>query len=348
MKTSRLILYIVLCVALGVALGILCWAESSLRGAAAAAAREGFQTQDTELTAPFIILYDQEPEKALPVADTASSAIPKTIWTFWEGPENRVVSYCIDSWKYYNPDYEVVVLNKANYRQYVGAGIAGKTDVDALRHSGDGLARYSDYVRCMVLSTHGGIWIDSSIICHAPLAWVHAYQQRTGAEFVGYYIHKGTYAEFRAYSPMIENWFFACVPGCTFMRDWSTEFFKTDDFARIDDYLDSVRAAGTHFNNMPNIGSPDYLTMHIAGQHVLQRAKDAPKYRLCLFSACDGPFKYLHDVDWDVATAVNRLMSEPTRSEYFGCTLVKLRSIERNTLEQYDDAQKRRAFSNLA
>jgi len=299
---------------------------------------------------PFITLYDQE-RAELDVfgsfgsdgsAAAEESPIPRILWTFWEGPENHVVQYCIASWKYYNPDYEVVVLNKRNYRDYLGSSAV---DVDALRHSGDGMARYSDYVRCLVLSNHGGIWIDSSVICHAPFDWVHVCQQRTGAEFVGYYIHKGTFPEFRSYSPMVESWFFACVPGSVFMRDWTTEFLRTNDFPTIGGYLDNVKAGGTHFNNMANIGSPDYLTIHISGQKVLQDAKDAPRYRLSLFSACAGPFLYLHRVNWDVATAVHQLMNEPTRSEYFQCAFVKLRSIERNTLEQYDDAQKRRAFS---
>ena len=47
-----------------------------------------------------------------------SSKIPKTIWTFWEGPESELVNQCIQSWKRYNPDYTVVVLNKKNYKKY--------------------------------------------------------------------------------------------------------------------------------------------------------------------------------------------------------------------------------------
>ena len=86
---------------------------------------------------PFITLYDQE-RAELDVfgsfgsdgsAAAEESPIPRILWTFWEGPENHVVQYCIASWKYYNPDYEVVVLNKRNYRDYLGSSAV---DVDAL------------------------------------------------------------------------------------------------------------------------------------------------------------------------------------------------------------------------
>jgi len=358
MTTQGWILYMSLMVILLVgALMVLYYVEMAYRGGREGFAGEKDANPDADADAdpgpgPFITLYDQERAELDMFGSEGSKGsaaevkdhgpIPRILWTFWEGPENHVVKYCIASWKYYNPDYEVVVLNKRNYRNYIGSSAV---DVDALRHSGDGMARYSDYVRCLVLSAHGGIWIDSSVICHAPFDWVHACQQRTGAEFVGYYIHKGTFHEFRSYSPMVENWFFACVPGSVFMRDWTAEFFRTNEFPTITGYLDNVKAGGTHFNNMANIGAPDYLTMHIAGQKVLQDARDAPRYRLSLFSACACPFLYLHRVNWDVATAVHQLMNEPTRSEYFQCAFVKLRSIERSTLEQYDDAQKRRAFS---
>jgi hypothetical protein len=291
-----------------------------------------------------------------------SSKIPKIIWTFWsddrrsstlgsddrrsEGPENSVVKSCIDSWKKHNPDYEIHVLTKKNYKKYIYGVPDLDIEIEKMKHSGDFVARFADYVRCIVLSQQGGFWIDASIICHAPLSWVHATQNKTGAEFVGYYIHKGTYLEYTQTSPMIENWFFACVPGSLFMQDWCEEFFRTDEYATIAEYLDNVKEQGVHFNNIHNLASPEYLTMHISAQKVLQRPTDDHKYNLYLFSCCSGPFAYLHDHDWNSAVAVHQLVDAATCENYYKYPLIKLRGSERTILEQYDDSIRQRAFAD--
>lgn len=334
---------------------------------------------------PAIRVYDQEASEFLfekeailgqeSIDDLRESNIPNIIWTFWEGPENKVVQLCIDSWKHYNPGYQVIVLNKSNYMRYTD----GSVDVDALRHSADFVARYADYVRCLVLAHNGGFWLDSSIICHHPFTWVHAAQQATDAEFIGYYIDTGTHPEFLSYSPMVENWFFACVPGSPFMQDWCREFVRTQEFATISDYLANVKSQGIHFNKVDSIGGGEYLTMHIAAQKILQdhhrtTMMPTPKsvatlsnletpledlstlnpslsssvYNLCFFSACAGPFSHLHRTGWDIPTAVNQLVQEDTRQEYYQCPLIKLRGSERTAMDQYEDSQKRRAFSHLS
>lgn len=100
-----------------------------------------------------------------------TSKIPNIIWAFWEGEPNKFVNKCIDSWKYYNPNYTVNILNKNNYSKYVDV------DISKIKHSSDHLARYSVYVRSCILSKHGGIWIDASIICHSPFSWIHGVQK---------------------------------------------------------------------------------------------------------------------------------------------------------------------------
>jgi mannosyltransferase OCH1-like enzyme len=275
-----------------------------------------------------------------------SSKIPNIIWTFWEGPQNNVVKLCIDSWKKHNPDYEIYILTKKNYKKYIYSVADLDIDIEKMKHSGDFVARFADYVRCIVLSQHGGFWIDASIICHAPLSWVHATQNKTGAELIGYYIHKGTYLEFMQTSPMIENWFFACVPGSLFMQDWCEEFFRTDEYDTIKEYLDDVKEQGVHFNNIHNLASPEYLTMHISAQKILQQPTDGHQYNLYLFSCCAGPFAYLHDHDWNSAVAVHELVNTTTYENYYKYPLIKLRGSERTVLEQYDDSSRQRAFDN--
>jgi mannosyltransferase OCH1-like enzyme len=83
----------------------------------------------------------------------------------------EVVEKCVESWKFYNPSYKVVILNKSNCRHYID------DDIDSIKHGKDSMARFSDYVRLCVLAKYGGFWIDASIICHHPFTWLHGVQK---------------------------------------------------------------------------------------------------------------------------------------------------------------------------
>jgi len=265
------------------------------------------------------------------------SKIPNRIWMFWEGPMNPVVEYCVASWKAYHPGYEVVLLNKTNCHEYLDV------DIRSLRHAEESITRFSDFLRCLILSKHGGFWVDASIICHAPVSWVHAVQNTFQVELVGYY-HGSTDAEFLSYSPIIENWFFACVPGSAFMRDWCAEFLRFNDYATVEDYLKSLRD-DDHIQFV-NLQYLDYLTMHAAAQKVFQSHRDM--YRMYLFCANCGPFKYLDEVGWgDTVRAVDHITGETTAKNYQNYTMVKLCNDQRRELLTRDDATMRRAFSHF-
>ena len=263
--------------------------------------------------------------------------IPNRIWMFWDGDvaSNRVVSLCIDSWKHYNPTYDLVVLNKSNYRTYVDV------DVGSLRHAGDDITRFSDFLRCLVLSKHGGIWVDASIICHAPVGWVHAIQTTHQVELVGYY-NGSTDTSMLHSSPVIENWFFACVPNSKFMTDWCTEFLRFNEFDTVELYLADLRGQNVQFVNMMYL---EYLTMHASSQCAFQHHPDT--YRIYLFRCNDGPFKYLDDVGWKGVDAVQRLVDPETSASYHQYTMTKLCKNERTELLKRDDAEILRAFSHI-
>jgi len=260
------------------------------------------------------------------------SSIPNIIWTFWEGDNNIVVNKCIESWKYYNPGYDIRILNKSNYSRYIDVNI------DSIPHSKDFTARYSDYIRCLVLAKYGGFWIDASIICHHPFSWVHGVQNNTHAELVGYYIGDVLDNKY----PVIENWFFACVPGSVFMNDWSDEFLSTQNHKTIQNYLDHVDSQQI---NTSKVQSPEYLTMHISAQKILQKNSD--KYRLCLFKAESGPFYYLSQSNWDNEQAIKHLTDTNTCANYYKFTFIKLRGSDRHILEKYDTKTMDNAFSNI-
>lgn len=84
--------------------------------------------------------------------------IPKKIHYCWLSGEDfpELIKKCIDSWKRYLPDYEIIEWNTSNF------------DVDICQYTKEAFsakkwAFVSDYVRLHVLYYHGGIYLDSDI-----------------------------------------------------------------------------------------------------------------------------------------------------------------------------------------
>jgi len=242
--------------------------------------------------------------------------IPKTIWTFWDtDPVPELVQKCMDTWRKYNPDYKIVLLNKDNIKEYL-------PDVDILgMKMADNPQRISDLVRIHVLEKYGGIWADASIMMNGPIDFI---QSKKGYDLVAY--HLQGYMSIPE-SPVIENWFFAAPPRSAFMKKWKESFTKINDFETADDYVKSITDQGV---DISRIGGADYLTMHVAAQHVLQKqmTPDEVSKRLFLTKAEDGPYKYLYENDWKIPEAVTSLCNKKSSEP-----VIKFRGCERGYIE---------------
>jgi len=263
-----------------------------------------------------------------------TSKIPNIIWTFWDGELIDTVNKCIDSWKFYNPNYQINILNKSNYSQFIDENI------NSIKHSQDSIQRYSDYIRLAVLSKYGGIWIDASIICHHPFTWIHSIQNKLNVEMIGYYLNAFTEEKYKKISPVIESWFFACIPKSQFVNDWRDEFFSSKNFDSISNYLNDV----LYKENISTqkIKALNYLAIHVSAQKILQ--KNLNKYDICLFSASFGPYKYLEDTNWNNKESVKNLTNNKYK-EYYKHPFIKLRKSERKFIN--NNINKNNAFSHL-
>lgn len=265
----------------------------------------------------------------------SSSDIPNIIWGFWDGELTETVKTCVQSWKHYNPEYEVIILNKQNLPKYL-------PDVDfaTIVHAKDSNARFSDFVRLNILARYGGIYIDASTICHKPFSWLHAIQKKKGVDFIGYYLEKFTDPKYKEYSPVIESWFLASTPNSRFVVDWLKEFMRTNEYLTMDEYLENV----TNNNiSIQKIDIPNYLAIHVAAQTILQ--KNPQKYDIYLFPAESGPYKYLVDTNWTVKDAVDLLTNKDTNTKYFELPIIKMRGCERPHIDV--DPKRDNAFSHL-
>lgn len=259
------------------------------------------------------------------------SAIPNILWTFWHDDKAipQVVQTCIQSWKHYNPGYDVRLVTKENLNQYLS-----KKEIDILNtYRFDKPAHFSDQVRIRLLDAYGGFWMDASLLCTHSLDWVHAIQQAKQCEVVGYYI--GGMTTDPNY-PVLENWFLACTPNASVIRAWKNEMIRMMTFPSTKAYLEDVTKI--QHVNLQNIALRDYLSMHVAAQVVLQKHVKNPdelREKVFLLKAEDGPFKYLSMNNWDVEPAIQNLCTG--KDSMALPPLIKFRGSEREYLEKNSD-----------
>lgn len=245
---------------------------------------------------------------------SGTKSIPKVIWTYWASTEvPDSVQLCIDTWKFYNPHYDVIMLNRDNVSDYVDI------DIYAVRNVENDV-RASDILRLYLLQKHGGVWMDSTIICTKPLDWL---LEEDGNEFIGFFM--GSFTT-RDRFPVIENWFMACPSESNLIFLVWNEFMRIGDFNSIDDYVKDVRNSGIDFQNIPY---PEYLAMHIAFQKVLQTS-DPFAMRISDARGVDGPFRYLDENQWESQKALDQLCKD----ELLKTPLIKLRGAERDLVEE--------------
>lgn len=84
--------------------------------------------------------------------------IPKKIHYCWFGgnPLPLLAQKCIESWKKYLPDYEIIEWNESNYNVH-------KIPYISQAYKAKKYAFVSDYARVDILNEHGGVYFDTDV-----------------------------------------------------------------------------------------------------------------------------------------------------------------------------------------
>ncbi len=85
----------------------------------------------------------------------------KYIFSFWE-PEKGLYDYlklCINTWKKFMPDYEIVILNYKTLHNWIDKKI-----IDTKLFNYFSLPKQADVIRCLLLYKYGGIWFDTDTL----------------------------------------------------------------------------------------------------------------------------------------------------------------------------------------
>lgn len=230
-----------------------------------------FERKYIEANPDLLCIYDKFKDKK----------IPKIIWTFWNGDDNRYLEICRKTWIVHCKDYEINILTKENINKFVNI------DMFKLKHS-DNIARISDFIRLYILSKYGGIWLDAYTLLPRSLDWIYDID----SDFIAYYRDASTTKqEYKC----IENWFIACSPKNEFVTLWYNEFMRINDYNTIDDYVQFVKDQNV---DLQNINDYHYLTCYVSCQYLMQKLitnKDIIK-KLYLIRMEDHD-KYLNSVE---------------------------------------------------
>jgi Capsular polysaccharide synthesis protein len=245
--------------------------------------------------------------------------VPRKIWTYWDNPDKvpKTVQMCMRGWAEWNPTYEIVLLTKKNYQGYVTIPYEVRTHPNF--H--DNPTRFADLVRVWILAEQGGVWVDSSILLNSSLDdWLFPKY----AEFSGFYIDGFTK---NPQYPVIENWFFACNKGSSFLQLWRDEFTQIVRYPNVENYVESRKQMGVNFEGFKDLSN--YLAMHVAAQKVLQIDR-YPINNMILQKAEDGPLRYVVDAKWNSEKAVRLACHDRS----YRIPILKMRSGERKIVEQ--------------
>ncbi|WP_288186039.1 glycosyltransferase [uncultured Sporomusa sp.] len=84
--------------------------------------------------------------------------IPKTIHYCWfgGGEKSAIIQECLESWRRYNPEYEIICWNEDNYDVY-------QTSYMRQAYQNKKFAFVSDYARLDILYRYGGIYLDTDV-----------------------------------------------------------------------------------------------------------------------------------------------------------------------------------------
>lgn len=140
----------------------------------------------------------------------------KTIYILWfqgfdTAPE--LVKQCVISWKYYNPDWTIVLLDSTTLIQYIDI----ETYIPNMNQKNINKTAMSDIIRCLLLNLYGGVWVDATTFCNKPLNdWLPAC------------IHEGFFAFNKpGRDRLLSSWFLYSTPHAYILNKW---FHKTVDY----------------------------------------------------------------------------------------------------------------------
>jgi hypothetical protein len=247
-------------------------------------------------------------------------SIPKQIFTFWHDLNDipNVVQLCINTWRHFNPNYKLIILDLISANRLCGV------DFMALTPRNQSNVRICELIRLCVIYKFGGVWIDSSIICLRPLLeWL---EQTQITENPDAQLYEDGMSEDPIY-PIIGSWCFAAPKDSEFMKDWYFEVLRmsSSDYSSDDEYISEKVSSGVPLQGCS--GTMPYLIVLYIPSVLFHRKK------YDCFIRKSTPYSYLTKHNWDTKKAIDFLCTNPVHET----EMIKLRNPERTYLIEHPE-----------
>lgn len=156
--------------------------------------------------------------------------IPKKIFLFWHSNQlPTIVRYNIIKIKQNHPDYEVILLNKENYKDYINFDKYNFNFDDELLKT---LPYFSDILRIFLLVKYGGIWLDSSLIVWKNLSNLINEDDKIVMFENPHNSRQNTLA--------LESWFIAAIPKHPFIIKVKEIMLALNNYTKIKEFVNKT------------------------------------------------------------------------------------------------------------
>jgi hypothetical protein len=246
---------------------------------------------------------------------------PRIIWTYWRGgslPEVATASML--SWRLFHPDWTIHIVTPDTLPGFVPG-----LDLSSIAWVSSPM-KESDVVRLAVLARHGGVWLDATYLLAAPLNFVQDLFTPVGYEFTGFYLSGFTS---KPQWPVVESWALGARPGSLFVTRWRDQFMSAPNTPGGLSDITTMYKRTTDLQRIPGY-MQKYLAIHCAAQYVLQHTAPGDNLSMRVFSAEQGPMKYLKDCVWTPASVLLlHATYHPRRNVTPAYPAYKIRKMER-------------------
>lgn len=251
--------------------------------------------------------------------------IPRVIWSYWDKPTKpQLVEHITRCWSSRLSGWTIHHLNNDTYMSYLpkGCSIPNMSNLKP--------AHFADWLRLKLLETHGGVWMDASIVPRRDtfLNSMH-HQIDINSKYEVYVCHSGITDGI----PLIENFFIIAPPQSPFIKDWLSEYEKAIaiGFETYRDVLMNKNPEHIDLKQIQKIYASDdtYLTQHVCAQVVIQRRGSHPNYILTT-DAYDSLYAHVKKNGWNCQKNMEELIYTDL---YDHIDMVKLIRYDRQVLE---------------
>jgi hypothetical protein len=238
--------------------------------------------------------------------------IPTILWAYWDDPDvPPSVANCLATWKEINPDWDVHILNRNTYTDFIDA-----VDAHIFIQS---LQKKTNVIRVELLLKYGGVWCDASCIMTQPMT-DFLRDAPPDSQLIGFSTPFDR--------TIFENWFIAAPRDSQIIRLWRDEYLTLNHYGTRGESYDKIarRYIHAHSKTVPKALRPQlpYLCMHLTWVVVMARHPELASH-VVMHDSRVGPFKLHVQARWN-DKKLHKLLNKTTDLPQ---PFIKLRGSER-------------------